>query len=167
MGINYRRIRRRDWPDRRQADRCPAARGLRGVWSAAAVIALCASAACTRRIYVPVERVTRDSVTNLRLRADTLIERDSVYIAISGDTVVREVYRWRTRTRTRTDTLYRTLRDTVPVVIAPTRERGDTPSWRTRLRQGLEAVKWTTRAIFIFLAARWAVRRLRALRRSQ
>lgn len=162
----FQRLRRRQEPDRRQIYRHLAARCRPGVWAAAAV-ALCASAACTRRIYVPVERVTRDSVTNLRLRADTLIERDSVYIAVSGDTVVREVYRWRTRTRTRTDTLYRTLRDTVPVVIAPARERGDTPSWRTRLRQGLEAVKWTTRAIFIFLAARWAVRRLRALRRPQ
>lgn len=83
------------------------------------------ASSCSHRIYVPVESVRIDTIANTSHRVDTILDRDSIYLGLRGDTVVKEVYRWRWRTRQRIDTLYRSRTDTVrvPVEITPERER--------------------------------------------
>lgn len=93
----------------------PVRAGRKGM-TALAVSVLLASSGCTRKIYVPVERVEHDTVNRVREVTDSVIERDSVFISVRGDTVTREIYRLRTRTRLRRDTIFRTTRDTVRVV---------------------------------------------------
>ena len=79
---------------------------------------------CSRRIYVPVESVreVHDTVridtasrrADIIIRRDSVIVRDSVAVVINGDTVVREVWRWRERIRE--------VHDTVRVATAATRD---------------------------------------------
>ena len=64
-------------------------------------------AACSKKVYVPVERTRTvtdstyihraDSLTRLLHMRDTLIIRDSIVTRITGDTIVKEA--WRTRDR--------------------------------------------------------------------
>ena len=72
---------------------------------------------CTREVYLPVESVRIDTLYNSRERIDSVVDRDSIYFAVKGDTVVREVYRLRTRTRSRVDTVYRVKSDTVRITV--------------------------------------------------
>lgn len=110
---------------------------------AAAVLggALLLSSGCTRRIYVPVERCVRDTIRETRANIDSVIDRDSIYLAVKGDTTIKEVYRWRTRTRVRTDTVYRVRHDSVPVVIKePTAPRPPKkPTLKERFMMSLES----------------------------
>ena len=85
---------------------------------------------CSRRIYVPVESVreVHDTVridtasrrADIIIRRDSVIVRDSIAVAINGDTVIREVWRWRERVRE--------VHDTVKVATAASRDtsRSDT-----------------------------------------
>lgn len=75
------------------------------------IIYMCVSAACSRRVYVPVERVEirSDTLRDLRLRTDSIVVRDSVFFAVRGDTVVRECWRWRERERILRDTVERVV----------------------------------------------------------
>lgn len=120
----------------------------------------CIVLGCARNVYVPVEtvRVVRDSVRAVRASADTLLGRDSVFVGMRGDTVVREVYRWRTRSRTLTDTVVRVRRDTVSVVVPapPAKEAAGKPGIMTRL---LETLKWVCRAAFLLLLLLWATKK--------
>lgn len=123
---------------------------------------------CTRMVYVPVERVTVDSVRDSRMRIDTVVSRDSVVTAQRGDTVVREVYRWRERSRVRVDTVRSVRVDTVTKVITAPRSveqiqkpKADRSIW-SRL---LDACVWAARLVFICfacLAARKLLQRLRS-----
>lgn len=86
------------------------------VLAVAGIVAL--GGACSRKVVtVPVERIERDTVRELRYRTDSIYERDSIMIEARGDTVIKKVYRWRERTCNRIDTIYKTKVDTVPVVI--------------------------------------------------
>ena len=82
-----------------------------------ALLILLASCACTRKIYVPVERETvrTDSVYAGRLRVDSVALRDSVAVIQVGDTVYVTRYRDRYRYRERTDTVFKIETDTVRV----------------------------------------------------
>lgn len=75
---------------------------------------------CTRKIYVPYERAVTDSLRVNAIRVDTVVDRDSIFIGMRGDTVVREVYRLRTRSRLRVDTVERIRVDTVALPPAVT-----------------------------------------------
>lgn len=57
------------------------------------------TAGCSRRIMVPVENVSvrTDTVRIISATSDTVIWRDSVVVAIRGDTVVKEAWRLRDR----------------------------------------------------------------------
>lgn len=72
---------------------------------------------CTRKIYVPLAHSERDTVMETRHRIDTLLMRDSIMLDLRGDTVLKEVYRWRWRTKTRIDSVYKTKTDTVTVFV--------------------------------------------------
>lgn len=64
-------------------------------------------AACSKKVYVPVERTVvrtdsvavhrADSLTRLLHTRDTLVIRDSITTTVRGDTIVKEA--WRTRDR--------------------------------------------------------------------
>ena len=64
-------------------------------------------AACSKKVYVPVERTVvrtdsvavhrADSLTRLLHTRDTLVIRDSITTTVRGDTIIKEA--WRTRDR--------------------------------------------------------------------
>lgn len=87
-----------------------------------AILIILSACACTRKIYVPVERETvrTDSVYAGRLRVDSVMLRDSVAVIQLGDTVYVTKYRDRYRYRERTDTVYMAATDTVLVSEAHT-----------------------------------------------
>ena len=124
---------------------------------AAALCAAASLAGCTKSVYVPVESVVRDSVYDSRVRVDTVISRDSVYLSERGDTVVKEVWRWRVRSRLRVDTVFRTKMDTVPVIVPSKGDKEETgasahqsPWWW----KALEGLVWLTRFCFLFLVVK-------------
>ena len=88
---------------------------------------------CSRRIYVPVESVreVHDTVridtasrrADIIIRRDSVIVRDSVAVVINGDTIVREVWRWRERVRE--------VHDTVRVATAASRDTSHTDTSKT------------------------------------
>ena len=72
-----------------------------------ALLLASAICACSKKVYVPVERMRTvtdstfihraDSLTRLLHSRDTLIIRDSIVTRITGDTIYKET--WRTRDR--------------------------------------------------------------------
>lgn len=72
-------------------------------------------AACSKRVYVPVERTVvrtdsvavhrADSLTRLLHTRDTLVIRDSITTTVRGDTVYKEAWRIRDRVSVMRDTL--------------------------------------------------------------
>jgi len=136
-------------------------------------VALLLLPSCSRRIYVPVESVreVHDTVridtasrrADIIIRRDSVIVRDSVAVIINGDTVVREVWRWRERVRE--------VHDTVRVATAASRDtsHSDTAktaqvvevekplSWWQRTQTWLGRVAVTAAA----LAAAWRIYRRR------
>lgn len=72
---------------------------------------------CSRKVYVPVESVRCDTLRVYRERVDSIVDRDTVCEVWRGDTVIREVSRWRWRVRQHTDTLWRSHTDTVRITV--------------------------------------------------
>lgn len=74
---------------------------------ALAVAMLCGVCACSKKVYVPAERVVvrtdsvavhrADSLTRLLAVRDSVIVRDSVFVMLRGDTVIKEAWRIRER----------------------------------------------------------------------
>ena len=74
---------------------------------ALAVAMLCGVCACSKKVYVPTERVVvrtdsvavrrADSLTRLLASRDSFVVRDSVFVMLRGDTVVKEAWRIRER----------------------------------------------------------------------
>lgn len=72
-------------------------------------------AACSKKVYVPVERTVvrtdsvavhrADSLTRLLHTRDTLVIRDSITTTVRGDTVYKEAWRIRDRVSVMRDTL--------------------------------------------------------------
>lgn len=99
--------------------------------STLAMLLMIAIVGCTKKIYVPVERVSvrtdstaieqLDSLRNILSTKDSVIQRDSVVLIVKGDTVTKEVWKWRERVSIIRDTIHATqnrdytkvLRDTV------------------------------------------------------
>jgi len=94
------------------------------VFIAAAAAVACG---CTKRVYVPLERVNvvRDTFNSSSRLADTLILRDSVVLDRSGDTVRERTVRERWRLRSVHDTVRSTVRDTVlePRIVEVEKEK--------------------------------------------
>lgn len=80
-----------------------------------ALLMASAICACSKKVYVPVERTRTvtdstyihraDSLTRLLHMRDTLIVRDSIVTRITGDTVYKEAWRIRDRVSVMRDTL--------------------------------------------------------------
>lgn len=109
---------------------------------------------CTRQVYVPVESVRTDTLFRLNVRVDSVTDRDSVYVGTRGDTLVREVYRFRQRIRERVDTVYHTRVDTlrVPVPVTVSTQSAPRESWWRRLTRRVKDV-WSGAFLLIAIAA--------------
>ena len=116
---------------------------------------------CTRKVYLPVEKVKIDTVYQFKGRSDSVLERDSIYFAVKGDTVVKEVYSLRLRNRLRVDTLYRTLRDTVTVTVSePVNQAGI----KSKFADIVESLKWACRCLMVILLIYVSVRLYKRLK---
>ena len=76
---------------------------------------------CTTK-YIPVERVRVDSIYSNLLQRDSIVIRDSVYVAERGDTVFKEKYKYIYRDRVSCDTFYHYSCDTITNVVEVERE---------------------------------------------
>lgn len=90
----------------------------KGMTAMAIAILMAGGTSCSRKVItVPVERIQKDTIREIRYRTDSIYERDSIMIEARGDTIIKEHYRLRECNRQRVDTVYRIKVDTVPVVI--------------------------------------------------
>lgn len=83
-----------------------------------ALVALCIAMAlcgCTHTVYEPVETVRTEKDVVTRWLTDTVIQNDTRFVYIKGDTVIDWRDRWRERTKEVHDTLYIERTDSVPV----------------------------------------------------
>lgn len=109
------------------------------------ILCLCAGllCGCSRRIYMPVEKVRTDSVAQWKTRIDSVEIRDSVTVIIRGDTVTRDRIRYLQRVRVRHDTVMHVCHDTIPVIV-PAQANGSVPRGGKRakgyLSRGMSAL---------------------------
>lgn len=112
---------------------------------------------CTRRVYIPVESVVRDSVYSNTLRIDSVMMHDSIFLDSRGDTIIKEVYRTRYRTRVLTDTIYKSRIDSVPVVSEQTFSQQ--PKSAKSFRQQLsDTIIWGVRGLLVIVAIIFFIR---------
>lgn len=80
-----------------------------------AIALMLAFSGCTTTRYVPVEHHTTDTVYQSKLQRDSIWLHDSVYVSEKGDTI--RIERWRTKFVSKEvhDTLYQSVRDSIPV----------------------------------------------------
>lgn len=120
------------------------------------VAVICGVCACSKKVYVPTERVVvrtdsvavrrADSLTRLLAVRDSFVVRDSVFVFQRGDSVVKEVWRWRDRVSVVRDTVRdgkvrayaRVVRDTVsvPYAVEVVKEVEKPLSWWERTLRG-------------------------------
>lgn len=72
---------------------------------------------CTRKVYVPLETVRTEKDMVTRWLTDTVIQNDTRFIFVKGDTVIDWRDRWRERIKEVHDTLYIERTDTVRVPV--------------------------------------------------
>lgn len=77
---------------------------------------------CTRTVYEPVETVRTEKDVVTRWLTDTVIQSDTRFIFVKGDTVIDWRDRWRERTKEVHDTVYIERTDSVPVPYPVERE---------------------------------------------
>lgn len=77
---------------------------------------------CTRTVYEPVETVRTEKDVVTRWLTDTVIQNDTRFIFVKGDTVIDWRDRWRERTKEVHDTVYIERTDSVPVPYPVERE---------------------------------------------
>ena len=70
---------------------------------------------CTRTIYEPVETVRTEKDVVTRWLTDTVIQNDTRFVYIKGDTVIDWRDRWRESVKEVHDTMYIERTDSVPV----------------------------------------------------
>lgn len=113
---------------------------------------------CSRRIYVPVERVTHDTTYLSKTQRDSVHVHDSVLVWMhgEGDTVYLErvVTRYEYRLKLLQDTVLAVRSDTVSVPVETVRPLG----WweRTRIRLFVPLVAL---CVMLCVAVWWMVRR--------
>lgn len=72
---------------------------------------------CSRKVYVPLETVRTEKDVVTRWFTDTVIQNDTRFIFVKGDTVIDWRDRWRERIKEVHDTLYIERTDTVRVPV--------------------------------------------------
>ena len=122
---------------------------------------VCGVCACSKKVYVPAERVVvrtdsvavhrADSLTRLLASRDSVIVRDSVFVMLRGDTVVKEAWRIRERVSLVHDTVRigagftaeRIRLDSVRVPVPVTVEKVVTKEVEKELGWWKRAFLWT------------------------
>lgn len=122
---------------------------------------VCGVCACSKKVYVPTERVVvrtdsvavrrADSLTRLLAMRDSVIVRDSVFVMLRGDTVVKEAWRIRERVSLVHDTVRigsgftaeRIRLDSVRVPVPVTVEKIVTKEVEKKLNWWRKAFLWT------------------------
>ena len=106
MKLRYRQSRcdRKECPDRKP----PFAWLRKTAVAVVAALLMAGSLSCTRNVYVPVERVriVSDSTVRASASRDTVFRCDSVIVAMRGDTVLKEAWRFRESVSVVRDTVY-------------------------------------------------------------
>lgn len=77
---------------------------------------------CTHTVYEPVETVRTEKDVVTRWLTDTVIQNDTRFIFVKGDTVIDWRDRWRERIKEVHDTVYIERTDSVPVPYPVERE---------------------------------------------
>jgi hypothetical protein len=112
---------------------------------------------CTRTVYEPVETVRTEKDVVTRWLTDTVIQNDTRFIFVKGDTVIDWRDRWRERTKEVHDTLYIERTDSVPVPYPV--ERKLTKWEQTKLDFGGIAIGVIIAVVCI--AVIWLIRKFR------
>lgn len=98
-------------------------------------------------IHDTVRETRRDTLRQISFQRDTLYSRDSIYVEMRGDTLIREVFRYRYRDRLVTDTLYRAIGDTLTEKAGAenylTRTVRETVEVERKLRWWQTLLQWT------------------------
>jgi hypothetical protein len=101
---------------------------------ALAIALMLAFSGCTTTRYVPVEHHTTDTVYQSKLQRDSVWLHDSIHVSEKGDTI--RIERWHTKYISKEvhDTLYQSVRDSIPVPYEMIKE---VPAKLSSLQTGL------------------------------
>ena len=101
---------------------------------ALAIALMLSFSSCTTTKYVPVEHHTTDTVYQSKLQRDSIWLHDSIHVSEKGDTI--RIERWRTKFVSKEvhDTLYQSVRDSIPVPYEVIKE---VPAKLSSLQTGL------------------------------
>lgn len=124
------------------------------LWGFIAFLIAWLMVACTRTVYVPMERTSHDTAHRSALRADSVHVHDLILLwaHTEGDTVYRDkvITRYEYRYKLRTDTLLAVRADTIAVPAATAAPMG----WWERARLRLFA-PLALAAALLALAVAW------------
>jgi hypothetical protein len=101
---------------------------------ALAIALMLSFSSCTTTRYVPVEHHTTDTVYQSKLQRDSVWLHDSIHVSEKGDTI--RIERWHTKYISKEvhDTLYQSVRDSIPVPYEMIKE---VPAKLSSLQTGL------------------------------
>ncbi len=135
-----------------------AAWGMLLALSVTALILMCLVATgCTRKVYVPLETVRTEKDVVTRWLTDTVIQNDTRFIFVKGDTVIDWRDRWRERIKEVHDTLYIERTDTVRVPVPVERKL---KKWeQTKMDFGGAAIGATV--VVLCIAVIWLIKKFR------
>lgn len=119
------------------------------------IVLLCSG--CTRKVYVPLETVRTEKDVVTRWFTDTVIQNDTRFIFVKGDTVIDWRDRWRERIKEVHDTLYIERTDTVRVPVPVERKL---KKWeQTKMDFGGAAIGATV--VVLCIAVVWLIKKFR------
>lgn len=135
-----------------------AAWGMLLALSLTAFVLMCLVATgCSRKVYVPLETVRTEKDVVTRWFTDTVIQNDTRFIFVKGDTVIDWRDRWRERIKEVHDTLYIERTDTVRVPVPVERKL---KKWeQTKMDFGGAAIGATV--VVICIAVIWLIKKFR------
>ncbi|ROT16958.1 hypothetical protein EEL53_14510 [Muribaculaceae bacterium Isolate-114 (HZI)] len=135
-----------------------AAWGMLLALSVTALILMCLVATgCSRKVYVPLETVRTEKDVVTRWLTDTVIQNDTRFIFVKGDTVIDWRDRWRERIKEVHDTLYIERTDTVRVPVPVERKL---KKWeQTKMDFGGAAIGATV--VVLCIAVIWLIKKFR------
>ncbi len=112
---------------------------------------------CSRKVYVPLETVRTEKDVVTRWFTDTVIQNDTRFIFVKGDTVIDWRDRWRERIKEVHDTLYIERTDTVRVPVPVERKL---KKWeQTKMDFGGAAIGATV--VVLCIAVIWLIKKFR------
>ncbi len=135
-----------------------AAWGMLLALSLTAFVLMCLVATgCSRKVYVPLETVRTEKDMVTRWLTDTVIQNDTRFIFVKGDTVIDWRDRWRERIKEVHDTLYIERTDTVRVPVPVERKL---KKWeQTKMDFGGAAIGATV--VVLCIAVIWLIKKFR------